>query len=73
MSPFRTKGYEPINPEMDQLIRRNEELLEVVELYVRWYKAVEDPSKTTMQERHDLYIQLRNKAHGTLAKIKEKV
>ena len=72
MSPFRTTGYTHVPSELERLEQLNKELVEVVELYVKWSKAVEDPSRTTMQERHDLCIELRNKAHGTLAKIKEK-
>jgi len=72
VSPFRIKGYASTDQESDRLEQLNKELIEVVELYVRWTQAVEDPSMTTMQERHDLCIELRNKAHGTLAKIKEK-
>ena len=72
MSPFRTTGYTYVPSELERLEQLNKELVEVVELYVKWSKAVEDPSRTTMQERHDLCIELRNKAHGTLAKIKEK-
>ena len=72
MSPFRITGYTHSTPEFERLERLNKELVEVVELYLKWVNAVEDPSDTTLKERHDLCIQLRNKAHGTLAKIKEK-
>lgn len=72
MSPFRIKGYASTDQESDRLEQLNKKLIEVVELYVKWTRAIEDPSRTTAQERHDLCIELRNKAHGTLAKIKEK-
>ena len=73
MSPFRITGYTHSTPEFERLERLNKDLIEVVELYLKWINAVEDPSDTTLKERHDLCIELRNKAHGTLAKIKEKV
>ena len=73
MSPFRITGYTHSTPEFERLERLNRDLIEVVELYLKWINAVEDPSDTTLKERHDLCIELRNKAHGALAKIKEKV
>ena len=72
MSPFRLTGYTHPNPELERLEQMNKDLIEVVELYLKWIGAIEDPSDTTLKERHDLCIQLRNKAHGALAKIKEK-
>jgi hypothetical protein len=73
MSPFRITGYTHSTPEFERLEQLNKELVEVVELYLKWINAVEDPSDTTLKERHDLCIQLRNKAHGTLAKVRSKV
>lgn len=72
MSPFRITGYTHSTPEFERLEQINKELVNVVELYVKWANVVEDPSDTTLKERHDLCIELRNKAHATLAKIKEK-
>ena len=72
MPPFRITGYTHSTPEFERLERLNKDLIEVVELYLKWINAVEDPSNTTLKERHDLCIELRNKAHGALAKIKEK-
>ena len=72
MSPFRITGYTHSTPEFERLERLNKELIEVVELYLKWVNVVEDPSNTTLKERHELCIELRNKAQGVLAKIKEK-
>lgn len=72
MSPFRITGYTHSTPEFERLEQLNKELIEVVELYLKWVNVVEDPSDTTLKERHDLCIELRNKAQGTLAKIKER-
>lgn len=72
MSPFRITGYTHSTPEFERLERLNKELIEVVELYLKWVNVVEDPSDTTLKERHELCIELRNKAQGALAKIKEK-
>jgi hypothetical protein len=73
MSPFRITGYTHSTPEFERLEQLNKDLIEVVELYLKWINAVEDPSDTTLKERHDLCIELRNKAHGTLAKARNKV
>ena len=72
VSPFRITGYTHSTPEFERLERLNKELIEVVELYLKWINAVEDPSDTTLKERHDLCIELRNKAHGTLAKVRNR-